>query len=60
MEGTKKLTQVQKAYFIKRIDEITAQKMSEVRKTRVTVSQVRDDFVYYAPTYQIHTVLERT
>ena len=44
MAGIKKLTQAQRAYFIKRIDEITAQKMSEVRKTRVTVSQIKDNY----------------
>lgn len=43
MEGTKKLTQAQRAYFIKRIDEITTQKMSEVCNRRM---HIRDTYYH--------------
>jgi len=60
MGKKEKLTQAQKSYLIKRIDEITAQKMSEVCNTVVTVSQVRSVDRYYQPVHSSRTVSDNT
>ncbi len=60
MEGTKKLTQGQKVYFIKRIDEITAQKISKVRKIQVTANQVQSNYAYNSSAYQIIKIPKKT
>lgn len=50
-KAIKNLTQIQKNYFIKRVDEVTAQKMSKVRKVQVTTGDVRQGYArhYYTP-----------
>lgn len=52
MEGTKKLTQAQRVYFTKRIDSITAQKISKVQGRTGMVNTLVNTYLvntYYPP-----------